>query len=93
MSKKLSAKVVKRISRLASLMIGVGIISPGAGNWLGMNAVTSAVFGGILAGTGVIGALALIYAGKGEIPDADFDKAINEQVESVRSQREGKKHD
>lgn len=90
---KVNPKYIKRASRLASLMIGVGIISPGAGNWLGMNAVTSAIFGGILAGTGVIGALALIYAGKGEIADAEFDKAINEQVESVRSQRDSKKTD
>lgn len=90
---KVNAKIVKRAKRLAALMIGVGIVAPGAGNWLGMNALTSAIFGGIMTGTGIIAALSLIYASKGEVPDADFDKAINDQIEQVRSQRDSKKHD
>ena len=90
MTKWQYTKYRKRVLRLAALVLAVGIIAPGAGNWLGMDAFISAMFGGVLAGVGVIGALLLIYAAKGEVPDQDFDRTINDAIEQVRSKTDGK---
>lgn len=91
MPRKTSRVWVTRASRIAALIVGVGIIAPGAGNWLGMDAVVSALFGGVLVGTGVVGTLLLIYASKAEVTDRDFNKAINDAIESVRSERSNDK--
>lgn len=56
-----------------------------------MDAVVSALFGGVLVGTGVVGTLLLIYASKAEVTDRDFNKAINDAIESVRSERSNDK--
>lgn len=89
--KLVCGKWFKRITRLAALMLGVGLLAPGAGNWLGMDAVISAIFGGILAGIGVIAVLLLVYAGKGEVSDSAFDKAINDQIEKVKAEQDSAK--
>ena len=76
---------IKRGLRIAAFMAAAGLLAPGAGNWFGVDAIASAAFGAVLVGTGLIATLLLIYAGRGEISDESFTKAINEQIETLES--------
>ncbi len=78
-------KHIKRAKRVLAFGVAAGIVSPGAGNWMGIDAVTSAVFGAIVVLTSLIAAMLLTYAGKGEISDTDFDAHINESIETLKS--------
>jgi hypothetical protein len=83
--KSFVAKYLKRSLRIAAFALGAGIAGLGAGSVLGMSALQSALFGALLAVVGLIGALSFIFSIKGEVPDEDFDNAINSAVETVRS--------
>jgi hypothetical protein len=83
--KFIEPKHIKRAKRVLAFGVAAGIVSPGAGNWMGIDAVTSAVFGGIVVLTSLVAAMLLTYAGKGEISDADFDAHINESIETLKS--------
>jgi hypothetical protein len=76
---------VKRAKRVLAFGLAAGIVSPGAGNWMGIDALTSAIFGAIVVLTSLIAALLLTYAGKGEVSDAAFDSHINESIETLKS--------
>lgn len=88
---KLGSKQIKRGKRVAAFGIAAGILSPGAGAWLdaaGMvqiSALTSAVFGATLVVTGLVAALLLTYAAKGEVSDEAFDSAISDAIENLNS--------
>jgi hypothetical protein len=83
--KFLAHKFVKRLLRIAAFAVGAGIAGLGAGSVLGMSALQSAVFGALLAVVGLVGALSFVFSVKGQVPDEDFDNAINSAVETVRS--------
>ncbi|MFM5968910.1 MAG: hypothetical protein ACKOQ8_07745 [Micrococcales bacterium] len=90
MKNPVSRKTRKRIARIAAFGVAAGIIAPGAGNWIGLDAVTSAVFGSVMVLLSLVAAILLTYAGKGEVSDADFDSHINEQIESLKSKSKDK---
>lgn len=83
--KFLAYKFVKRLLRILAFAVGAGIAGLGAGSVLGMSALQSAVFGALLAVVGLVGALSFVFSVKGQVPDEDFDNAINSAVETVRS--------
>jgi hypothetical protein len=80
-------KNVKRAKRVAAFMAASGLLAPGAGNWFGIDALASAAFGAVLVGVSLVATLLLIYAGRGYVEDAAFDKAINEQIEQIQSKK------
>jgi hypothetical protein len=50
-----------------------------------MAALESVLFGASVAIVGLVMGLSFTYAGKGEVPDKDFDNHINATIESVQS--------
>jgi hypothetical protein len=82
---KLWRRIPKRYKRIAAFAIGAGIAFLGAGNVYGYSAIESALFGATGSILGLIMALAFNYAGKGEIPEKDFDAAISDAINSVAS--------
>ncbi len=78
-------KHIKRAKRILAFGLAAGIVSPGAGSWIGIDAFTSAVFGAIVVLMSLIAAMLLTYAGKGEVSDADFDAHINQSIETLKS--------
>jgi hypothetical protein len=82
---KLWRRIPKRYKRVAAFAIGAGIAFLGAGNVYGYSAIESALFGATGSILGLIMALAFNYAGKGEIPEKDFDAAISDAINSVAS--------
>ncbi len=85
MKNPIPRKVQKRILRVLAFGVAAGILAPGAGNWIGIDAITSAIFGSVMVLLSLVAAILLTYAGKGEVSDADFDSHINEQIESLKS--------
>lgn len=83
---KCSPKQIKRAKRILAFGLAAGILSPGAGNWMGIPALESAVFGAIIVLSSLIAALLLTYAGKGEVSDAAFDSHINDAIQNMKSQ-------
>lgn len=90
MKNPFTPRLIKRGLRIAAFGVATGIFSLGAGNILGIDAITSALFGASLAVLGLVGALLVIYAGKGSVPDKDFDTAINSAIEQVESKADKK---
>jgi len=84
---KLWHRIPKRLKRIAALAIGTGLAFMGAGNlpWLNMDALESVVFGASGSVIALVIALSFTYAGKGEVPDKDFDTHMNATIESVQS--------
>ena len=82
---KLWRCIPKRYKRVAAFALGAGIAFLGAGNVYGYSAIESALFGATGSILGLIMALAFNYAGKGEIPEKDFDAAISDAINSVAS--------
>ena len=85
MFNKCNKKTLARAKRIIAFGLAAGILSPGAGNWMGINAITSALFGGIIVISSLIAALLLTYAGKGEVTDADFDSHIKDAITNLDS--------
>lgn len=85
MKKFLKSKQVKRLFRVLAFGFGAGVTGLGAGNLWGFGALESAGFGATLAVLGLVAALSWVYAGKGEVPDQEFDRAVNDAIETVRS--------
>jgi hypothetical protein len=85
-------ELVKRLFRVLAFALGAGIAGLGAGSVLGFSALQSAMFGSLAAVIGLIGALSFVFAIKGQVPDEDFNNAINSAVETVRAKtdKEGK---
>lgn len=83
-------KAIHRAKRIAAFGIAAGIMSPGAGNWMGIDAITSAIFGAVIVLSSLIAALLLTYAGKGQVTDGDFDSHINESIETLKSKSKEK---
>jgi hypothetical protein len=83
--KFIESKYVRRAKRVLAFGIASGIVSPGAGSWIGIDAVTSAIFGAMVVLLSLVAAMLLTYAGKGEITDTDFDSHINESIETLKS--------
>lgn len=88
--RKLWKKIPKRYKRVAALMLGAGIAFMGAGNIYGMDALQSAMFGATGSVLGLLMALSFTYAGKGEVPEDDFNAAVNSQIESINSKTKPK---
>jgi hypothetical protein len=82
---KLWRRIPKRFKRVAAFTLGAGIAFLGAGNVYGYSALESALFGATGSILGLAMALSFNYAGKGEIPDKDFDAAISDAINSVAS--------
>ncbi len=78
-------RLIRRVLRVASFALGVGITALGAGSVIGLGAIQSATFGAVMAVLGLIGALSFTYAAKGEVPEPDFDAHINSAIENVQS--------
>lgn len=78
-------KHIKRAKRVLAFGVASGIVSPGAGSWIGIDAVTSAIFGAMVVLLSLVAAMLLTYAGKGEVSDIDFDSHINESIETLKS--------
>lgn len=85
-SPKINPKQVRRGKRILSFGLAAGILSPGAGNWMGIPALDSAVFGAIIVLSSLVAALLLTYAGKGEVSDTDFNSHINDAIQNMKSQ-------
>ena len=83
-------KNIKRALRVSAFGLGTGIMFMGAGNIWGFEALQSAGFGATGAVLGLIAVLAFTYAGKGNVPEKDFDNAINEAIETVNSKTKKK---
>jgi hypothetical protein len=77
--------LLKRLFRVLAFALGAGIAGLGAGSVLGFSALQSAMFGSLAAVIGLIGALSFVFAIKGQVPDEDFNNAINSAVETVRA--------
>lgn len=88
---KIWKRIPKRFKRVASFGLGAGIAGLGAGNIWNLSALESAGFGATLAIIGLIGALSFSYAGKGDVPDSDFDAAINDAIQAVNSKAKNPK--
>lgn len=86
LTRLLKRRSVVNVLRVLAFAGGSGIAFLGAGNIMGINAVTSAAFGASGAVLGLVGALLFLFAGKGDVPQSDFDSAINQAIEQVRSQ-------
>jgi hypothetical protein len=82
---------ITRTLRVAAFALATGIAFMGAGNVFGISAVQSAAFGAVGAVLGLLATLLFTYAGKASVPNADFDKAINQAIESVASDAKDKK--
>lgn len=82
---KLWRRIPKRFKRVAAFALGAGIAFLGAGNVYGYSAIESALFGATGSILGLFMALAFNYAGKGEVPEKDFDAAISDAINSVAS--------
>lgn len=78
-------KNLKRALRVGAFGVGTGIMFMGAGNIWGFDALSSAGFGATGAVLGLLAVLAFTYAGKGNVPEKDFDNAINEAIQEVSS--------
>lgn len=78
-------KNVKRGLRVVAFGLGTGIMFMGAGNVWGFDALESAGFGATGAVLGLIAVLAFTYASKGNVPEKDFDRAIDDAIEHVNS--------
>lgn len=85
MFKNCNKKTIARVKRVIAFGLAAGILSPGAGNWMGIDAITSAMFGGIIVISSLIAALLLTYAGKGEISDEAFDAHMSEAINNLDS--------
>lgn len=90
MKNPITPRQVKRAKRILAFGLATGIASLGAGNIWQIDALTSALFGASLALLGLVGALLFIYAGKGDVPDKDFDSSINSAIEQVESKTDKK---
>jgi hypothetical protein len=82
--------IVRRVLRIASFALGAGIAGLGAGSAIGLTVAQSALMGSLTGVLGIFGALAFIYAGKGQVDDPDFDSTINSAIETARA-KDGKK--
>jgi Na+/melibiose symporter-like transporter len=88
--KKLWKRIPKRFKRVAAFALGAGIAFLGAGAVYSMPPLQSALFGATGSILGLVMALSFTYAGKGEVPDRDFDSAINASIEAVASKTKDK---
>lgn len=86
----LKSSPVKRVLRIAAFAIGAGIAFLGAGSLQGLEPLESAQFGATGAVLGLAMAILFTYAGKGEVPDEDFDTSINSAIETVNSKTKKK---
>ena len=86
----LKSSPVKRVLRIAAFAIGAGIAFLGAGSLQGLQPLESAQFGATGAVLGLLMAILFTYAGKGEVPDDDFDTSINSAIETVNSKTKKK---
>jgi hypothetical protein len=82
--------IIKRVLRIASFALGAGIAGLGAGSAIGLTVAQSALMGSLTGVLGIFGALAFIYAGKGQVDNGDFDSTINSAIETARA-KDGKK--
>lgn len=76
---------LKRALRVLAFGAASAIAGLGAGNIVGFSAVESALFGAVTAILGLVMALLFIYAGKGNVPESDFNATINSAIENVQA--------
>ena len=81
----LKSSPIKRVLRVGAFALGAGIAFLGAGSIQGLQPLESAQFGATGAVLGLAMALLFTYAGKGNVPDDDFDNSINSAIETVNS--------
>ncbi len=81
----LKSSPLKRVTRVAAFGLGAGIAFLGAGSLQGLQPLESAQFGATGAVLGLLMAILFTYAGKGQVPDEDFDNSINSAIETVNS--------
>lgn len=86
----LKSNPVKRVLRIAAFAVGAGIAFLGAGSIQGLQPLESAQFGATGAVLGLAMAILFTYAGKGEVPEEDFDNSINSAIETVNSKTKKK---
>jgi hypothetical protein len=86
----LKSNPMKRFLRVAAFAGGAGIAFLGAGSIQGLPPVQSALFGATGAVLGLAMAILFTYAGKGQVPDEDFDNSINSAIETVNSKTKKK---
>lgn len=82
--------IIKRILRVAAFALGAGLTGLGAGSVVGMSVIQSGAFGSLMGVLGIVAATAFIFAGKGQVSDADFNATINSAIETVRSKEKDK---
>ena len=76
---------ITRALRVLAFALATGIAFMGAGNVFGISAIQSAAFGAVGAVLGLVATLLFTYASKAQVPDEDFNQAINKAIESVQS--------
>ena len=86
----LRSSPIKRFLRVAAFAGGAGIAFLGAGSLQGLPPIQSALFGATGAVLGLAMAILFTYAGKGQVPDEDFDNSINSAIETVNSKTKKK---
>jgi len=73
------------VLRIGAFAVGAGIAFLGAGSIQGLQPLESAQFGATGDVLGLAMAHLFNYAGKGNVPDDDFDNSINSAIETVNS--------
>jgi hypothetical protein len=81
----LKSSPLKRVTRVAAFALGAGIAFLGAGSLQGLQPLESAQFGATGAVLGLLMAILFTYAGKGQVPEDDFNNSINSAIETVNS--------
>ena len=86
----LKSNPIKRVLRIGAFAVGAGIAFLGAGSIQGLQPLESAQFGATGAVLGLAMAILFTYAGKGQVPDDDFNNSINSAIETVNSKTKKK---
>lgn len=76
-------KTKRRAIRVIAICAGVGLAAPSAGSAIGMDFLTSAVFGALMVLISLVSTLLITFGVKDGVSDAEFDKTVREAVEQA----------
>ena len=76
-------KTKRRLFRIVAICLGVGLAAPSAGSAIGMDFLTSAVFGALMVLISLVSTLLITFGVKDGVSDSDFDKTLREAAEQA----------
>lgn len=85
-----NAKTKRRLWRIIAICAGVGLAAPSAGSAIGMDFVTSAVFGALMVLISLVSTLLITFGVKDGVSDEEFDKTLREAAERAAAAKEKK---